>query len=94
MFPQPFLMRLARYRFDHQDYAACTEIVYRLLHLDPRCEQAHRLLMRCYVRLGNRSIALRHYRVCTNILQSEFETAPEPDTTALFDQIRLDARSV
>lgn len=88
------LMRLATYRSDQQDYHACVTFIRHLLSLDPYFEHAHRLLMRCYVRLGTRSIALHHYRVCTDILHSEFDTAPEPDTTALFDQIRLDPGQV
>ena len=88
------LMRLASYQFDHQAYQESIELLRRLLYLDPSFEHAHRLLMRCYARLGQRSIALRHYRLCINILHSEFATIPEPDTTALFDQIRLDPRHV
>jgi DNA-binding SARP family transcriptional activator len=88
------LMRLASYRFEQHDYPACVLLVQQILRLDPCFEHAHRLLMRCYVRLGNRSIALHHYRVCRDILHSAFATTPEPDTTALFDQIRLDAGTV
>ena len=82
------LLRLATVQFDHHDYPACAALIQQLLRIDPCYEHAHRLLMRCYVRLGQRSIALRHYRVCADILHREFATTPEPDTTALFDQIR------
>ena len=44
--------------------------------------------MRCYVRRGERAAALRHYGVCAQILRAEFDAAPEPATTALYEQIR------
>ena len=87
-------LRLATFQFDQHDYRACEALLRQLLRIDPCYEPAHRLLMRCYVRLGQRSIALRHYRVCTDVLHSEFDMIPEPDTTALFDQIRLEPGTV
>jgi DNA-binding SARP family transcriptional activator len=45
--------------------------------------------MRCHVRRGERSQALRQYRLCQQILRAEFDAAPEPATEALFEQVRL-----
>lgn len=50
--------------------------------------------MRCYVRQGERAEALRQYRLCESVLRVEFDALPEPATTALFAQIRLDPGSV
>jgi DNA-binding SARP family transcriptional activator len=80
---------LADERYRAGDYGACLAQAWRLLGLDPCREDAHRVVMRCYVRRGERAAALRHYQVCEHILQVEFDAAPEPATTALFDQIRL-----
>jgi DNA-binding SARP family transcriptional activator len=88
------LLRLATIQFDLHDYRGCEALLQQLLSVDRCYEQAHRLLMRCYVRLGERSVALRHYQVCTKILRSEFDIIPEPDTMALFDQIRLEPGNV
>ena len=66
----------------------------QLLRRDPCREDAHRLVMRCHVRLGERAQALRQYLVCRHILEREFDAPPEPSTEALFAQIRLDPTSV
>ena len=88
------LARLADYQYGERDYAACLDYAARLLVHDSCREDAHRLIMRCHVRRGERAQALRHYHVCRDILQAEFGAAPEPATTALFDQVRLDPGSI
>jgi DNA-binding SARP family transcriptional activator len=80
---------LADYQYHTGDYSACLEQAWCLLGHDPCREDAHRVVMRCYMRRGARAAALRHYQVCVHILRAEFDAAPEPATTALFDQIRL-----
>jgi DNA-binding SARP family transcriptional activator len=83
------LSRLADYYYSEGDYASCLQHAQQLLLKDPCREDAHRLVMRCHVRKGERAQALRQYRTCEHILRHEFDAAPEPATTALFDQIRL-----
>ncbi len=83
------LAQLADWAFTSGDYAVCLDHALRLLTNDPCREDAHRLVMRCYVRRGERAQALRQYHLCRQVLQREFEAEPEPCTTALFDQIRL-----
>jgi ABC-type oligopeptide transport system substrate-binding subunit/DNA-binding SARP family transcriptional activator len=56
----------------------------RLLHHDPVREDAHRLAMRAYCGLGQRSAALEQYRRCVKIVQDEFDTAPMAETTELY----------
>jgi DNA-binding SARP family transcriptional activator len=65
-----------------------------LLWQDPCREDAHRVVMRCHVRLEERAQALRQYRVCRQVLEHEFGALPEPSTEALFERIRLDPASV
>lgn len=88
------LAKLAEYSYSQRDYQACLYYALRLLVHDPCREDAHRMAMRGYVRLGERAQALRQYRVCANILRSEFDTEPEQDTKTLFDRIRLDPESI
>jgi DNA-binding SARP family transcriptional activator len=71
-------------------YVAALEHAQLMLASDPCREDAHRLVMRCYVRLGERAQALRQYQLCKQILRAEFDVAPEEATTALYDQVRLD----
>jgi DNA-binding SARP family transcriptional activator len=66
----------------------------QLLWYDPCREDAHRLVMRCHVRLDERAQALRQYRVCRQVLEREFAALPEPSTEALFTRIRLDPAGV
>lgn len=80
---------LADERYGAGDYGACLGHAWRLLGHDPCREDAHRVVMRCHVQRGERAAALRQYQVCVHILRAEFDAAPEPTTTALFDQIRL-----
>lgn len=77
-----------------QDYGACLSYAQRLLASDPCREDAHRLMMRCYVRQGQRAQALHQYRICENILRTEFDVAPEAATTELYHQIRIQPDSV
>jgi DNA-binding SARP family transcriptional activator len=81
--------RLADFYQQQGNLTAALAHALRVLHLDPCREDAHRLAMRCYVRLGERAQALRQYQLCERILRAEFEMAPEAATTALFDQVRL-----
>jgi DNA-binding SARP family transcriptional activator len=84
------LADLARFAYDQSDIPRCLEAAQRVLSSDPFREDMHRLLMRCYVRSGERSRALRQYQVCRGLLQNEFEVDPEPSTTELFERIRVD----
>jgi DNA-binding SARP family transcriptional activator len=83
------LAYLADYQYRAGHYGACLDHAWCLLGHDPCREDAHRVVMRCYLRRGERAAALRHYHVCAHILRAEFDAPPEPATTALFDQIRL-----
>jgi DNA-binding SARP family transcriptional activator len=88
------LIRLSDYAFARQDFDASLAHALELLAHDPCREDAHRLVMRCHVRLGERSQALHHYRTVQAILRSECDADPEPATTALYEQIRLNPYAV
>ena len=63
--------------------------VYRQLVLrEEFLEEAHRQLMTCLARAGDRAQALRVYERLASTLRDELEAEPEPDTTALFDRLR------
>jgi DNA-binding SARP family transcriptional activator len=88
------LMRLSDYFFAQGEFGMCLSYALQLLALDPCREDAHRLVMRCYVRRAERAQALRHYRTVQAILRAEFDAEPEPSTTALFEQVRLAPETV
>lgn len=88
------LGHLAAYYYYAANYSECAEYAWRLLRCDPSREDAHRMVMRCYVHQGERAAALRHYYICQDILRAEFDTTPEPATIALFEQIRLQPNTI
>lgn len=85
---------LADYHFGLHEYHAALQAAHLLLTSDACREDAHRLAMRCYVRVGQRAQALRQYQLCSKILQSEFDAAPELATTALYEQVRLNPGAI
>jgi DNA-binding SARP family transcriptional activator len=88
------LMRLSDYYFTVGEFGTCLAYALQLLGHDPCREDAHRLVMRCYVRRGERAQALRHYGTVRAILRAEFDAEPEPATTSLFEQVRLDPANI
>jgi DNA-binding SARP family transcriptional activator len=88
------LARLAQQALVDKNYDLCLAYAGQLLGFDPGREDAHRAMMRCYVRLGQRAQALRHFRTAQSILRLEYGMGPEPATLALFRQIRVDPTQV
>jgi DNA-binding SARP family transcriptional activator len=88
------LGRLADVARRNSDYSAALDYASLVLKYDAGREDAHRTLMYCYARLGQRFQALRQYRLCERLLRQTFDAVPEPATRALFDQLRLDPSSV
>jgi DNA-binding SARP family transcriptional activator len=88
------LARLAEHHYGEGDYAACLDYAQRMLRSDPCREDAHRWAMRCHVRLGERGEAMRQYRLCAKLLRAEYDTDPEPETTALFERVRHDPSGI
>lgn len=62
----------------------------RLVSIDPIREDAHRRLMLCWHRNGERAAALRQYKICAKILKDELQVLPDAATQALYDEIRRD----
>lgn len=85
------LTALADYHVRQTEWEAALDCLRQLLTVEPCCEDGHRQMMRCYVKLGRRGQALRQFQLCTQLLDREFAATPEPATVTLFDQIRLDA---
>ena len=79
---------LAEHYFAIGDVASALRNANALLSHDPCREDAHRLAMRCYVRLGFRAQALRQYRTCCEVLAREFNAVPERSTDELYDLVR------
>ena len=77
----------AHYR-ETGEVARCAQAAARLLWLDPLREDAHRALMRAYAAQDRLSLALKQFEVCREALQRELGLQPEPETRALYDELR------
>jgi DNA-binding SARP family transcriptional activator len=88
------LRSLAETGFGGGQYTASRDWARALLGCDPCREDAHRMVMRCDVRLGERAQALRQYQTCAEILRREFGVEPEPATHELYEAIRLSPATV
>jgi DNA-binding SARP family transcriptional activator/TolB-like protein len=59
----------------------------RLVRLDELNEAAHRALARAYLATGRRAAALRQIERCRELLATQVDAAPEPETLELYDRI-------
>ncbi len=60
----------------------------RLVTLDPLNESAHRQLMQVYSQVGQHNAALKQYQTLEQTLRKELGLDPQPETRALYKQIR------
>lgn len=81
------LERLVRGFADQAAYATALPYARRWLSLDTLHEPVHRWLMQLYAWSGEHAAALRQYRECVRILDSELGVPPLPETTALYTAI-------
>jgi LuxR family maltose regulon positive regulatory protein len=59
----------------------------RTLQVDAYREDVYRAIMQCYADLGERNQIIAHYHNLQRILRRDLDTAPSPETTALFEQL-------
>jgi DNA-binding SARP family transcriptional activator len=64
------------------------EVYRRAISHDRYSEGAHRGLMRCYARMGERGKAIEHYRSLVESLREELGSAPAPETVELHRRLR------
>jgi non-specific serine/threonine protein kinase len=81
------LIDLGQIYFANANYHAAADAYRRVLALDEYFELAHRELMRCFTRLGETGQALRHYRNLCELLNTELNAPPSPETTLLYERI-------
>jgi predicted ATPase/DNA-binding SARP family transcriptional activator len=86
------LLLLGEHLARAEDYAAAAEVYGRVIAVDELSEEAHRRLMLCLARSGDRTEALRQYERLRGVLRRELDAEPESETTALFDRLRRAAR--
>ena len=78
------LRKISDYYFKAADYETCIEFCQKTLAKDYCREDAYQLLIKCYIRLGLRSRALRWYRLCEDTIQRELDCPVSSETAALY----------
>jgi ATP/maltotriose-dependent transcriptional regulator MalT/DNA-binding SARP family transcriptional activator len=78
---------LAGLHADRRELQRAIELYQHLLAQDSYREVAHRELMRCYYRLGDRAAAIKQYQICVEILREDLGLDPAEETEALYLQI-------
>ncbi|MFN8496405.1 MAG: BTAD domain-containing putative transcriptional regulator [Anaerolineae bacterium] len=81
------LLTLGQILFAQRRYDQAAEVYRRAVSVDSYLEEAHRELMRCYVRQGERSQAIRHYQHLVDILNQELHVPPAPETASLYERL-------
>lgn len=82
------LRQLAQFYGEHGDFGIALAHARRWLSLDPLHEPAHRMLIRLYAASGQRTAAVRQYRRCVELLDTELATPPEEATNQLYADIQ------
>ena len=84
------LLLLGRLLFAGERYADAIEFYHRALAQDNYLEKAHRGVMRCLARMGERNQGLRHFDALVTLLKEEMGTIPARETIALAERLRHD----
>lgn len=85
------LARLMQVSVLAQDHAQAIAHAQDILHRDPLREDVHRELMRLFLVIGQRALALRQFELCREALRHELAIPPMPETLAVYQQIAEDA---
>jgi DNA-binding SARP family transcriptional activator len=78
------LERLATLLVERGDLDGAQRALGRLLREDGCRESAHRLLMNCFARRGQRDLVARQYRRCAARLETDLDITPSAETVDLF----------
>ncbi|MBX3081381.1 MAG: hypothetical protein KF716_07070 [Anaerolineae bacterium] len=82
------LRRLCNHFAESQQIEEAIAYAHRWLAVDTLHEPAHRLLIRLHLASGHRSEALRQYKQCVSLLETELATVPEEQTLKLYEEIQ------
>jgi len=82
------LLDLGGLHFLRGEYEHAADIYRKVIARDEVLETAHRELMRCLARLGERGQALKHYQSLAELMREALGSAPAPETQALYEELR------
>jgi len=70
--------------YQESDPESVIKICQRVLSVDDCWERAYRFMMRAYARLGDHGRVARTFQTCQEVLRSELDVAPAPQTIDLY----------
>lgn len=82
--------QLMLYCQQRRRFAEAADWGQEILHDDPLREEVHRAVMHCYWQLGWFSLAVKQFRLCTQLLEDEMGVLPLPETIAAYQAIVAD----
>ncbi len=87
------LTRLMECYANRKNYERSIALAREILRRDPVHEEIHRALMRLYFECGQRTLAMRQYVQCRDLLDQELGVLPLDETIALYNQIVASSHS-
>jgi DNA-binding SARP family transcriptional activator len=78
------LLQVSTIYFNQSNFELAMDYCQRALSEDNLLEDAHRLAMRIYAAMGNRSGLVQQYQRCVEVLEREINATPSPQTLELF----------
>ena len=81
------LTRLMEFHASKGNFAQSIAYGHEILRVDPLREEIHRSLMRLYLESGQRTLAIRQYAQCRDLLDEELSVPPLEETQTLYQQI-------
>jgi LuxR family maltose regulon positive regulatory protein len=70
--------------YQESDPESVIKICQRVLSVDDCWERAYRFMMRAYARIGDHGRVARTFQTCQEVLRSELDVAPAPQTIDLY----------
>ncbi len=80
------LHRLARYYYENDDHPGAIMFCRRALACDSCDEEAHLMLMQCYMAQNLRHLAVRQYQICIRSLEHELGLLPSDKLETFYRQ--------
>ncbi|KAA3660960.1 MAG: hypothetical protein DWQ04_17915 [Chloroflexi bacterium] len=81
------LKRLVAHYQKQQQWDTAVTYAHRWLNLDPLHEPAHCQLMQLYANSAEWTAVHNQYQALTDLLEKELDVSPQPETTALYQQL-------
>ena len=80
--------RVGGIHFEQGRFDEAGEIYRKAISYDELSEAAHRGLMRCFVRQGERGQALKYYEELAELLDEKLGSSPASEPSALYERLR------